>query len=221
MRTATPFVPTPEAAFIANLSDRDMNRIVDEHLVPDVLVSVDGGRLFSRLAAAFASFYFATEEQFVAALRRRIMGELTQRIEQRNDRSFVFALDQLPRDLDWSITVPSARIDLSAYILDASARTRQVERANSLIHVDPEIMGGIPVFVGTRVPVDTITASLDVGVDMEELRESYPFVTDEHVEAARTYLRIHPRRGRPRRLSEVHPTWKVRKSYVVSPGTAK
>ena len=29
------FIPTAQAAFIAGLTDRQMNRIVDEHLVPE------------------------------------------------------------------------------------------------------------------------------------------------------------------------------------------
>lgn len=35
-------IPTAEAAFIANLTDRQMNRIVDEHLVPEPLVVQQG-----------------------------------------------------------------------------------------------------------------------------------------------------------------------------------
>ncbi len=52
-------IPTAEAAFIAGLSDRDMNRVADEHLMPDVLFEKNGGvRRFTRLSAAFAKFYF-------------------------------------------------------------------------------------------------------------------------------------------------------------------
>ena len=42
--TTAVFVPSAEAAFIAELSDRDMNRVFDERLVPESLVRAEDGR---------------------------------------------------------------------------------------------------------------------------------------------------------------------------------
>jgi len=52
--TTAIFVPSAQAAFIAELSDRDMNRVFDEHLVPESLMRAQDGRRFARLASAFA-----------------------------------------------------------------------------------------------------------------------------------------------------------------------
>jgi len=219
--TALPtFVPTAEAAFIAGLSDRDMNRVVDEHILPDVLVHSNNGRFFARLGAAFACFYFNTEQQFVANLRREILRKLTLRLELRADKDLVFDLAPMPRNLDWCVDVPNARIDVTAFILEALERVRKVERANSLVQEDPEVMGGLPVFSGTRVPLDIVIASLDQGIDKRRMAASYPFLTDEHIEAARVYTKVHPKRGRPRRMSETNPNWKVKSSRVAR-STAK
>ena len=215
MNGAAAFVPTAEAAFIAGLSDRDMNRVMDEHIVPDALFRADNGRRFARLAAAFARFYFGTEEQFVATLRRQILEELTRRVALRRDKNSVFAMTRMPNDFDWCVTVPYARVDVSTFIQDAVDRVRQVEQADALVHVDPEVMDGLPVFSGTRVPVETITSSLDKGIGKARLMSSYPFLSDEHIAAARTYLRVHPKRGRPRRLSEANPSWTVKSSRKV------
>lgn len=57
--TTTVFAPSAEAAYIAELSDGDMNRVFDEHLVPESLVRAQDGRRFARLASAFAHFYFS------------------------------------------------------------------------------------------------------------------------------------------------------------------
>jgi uncharacterized protein (DUF433 family) len=214
--TAVPtFVPTAEAAFIAGLTDRDMNRVVDEHILPDVLVQSKNGRSFARLGAAFAGFYFNTEQQFVANLRREILRKLTLRLELRADKHLVFDLAPMPRDLDWCVDVPNARIDVTAFIRAALERVRKVERANSLVQEDAEVMAGLAVFSGTRVPVEIVIASLDRGIDKQRIVASYPFLTDEHIEAARVYTRIHPKRGRPRRMSETHPNLKVKSSRVI------
>jgi uncharacterized protein (DUF433 family) len=47
------------------------------------------------------------------------------------------------------------------------------------ITVDPEILGGTPVFRGTRVPVDALLKNLEVGVSMDEFLENFPSVSRE------------------------------------------
>jgi uncharacterized protein (DUF433 family) len=49
------------------------------------------------------------------------------------------------------------------------------------ITVDPEILGGTPVFRGTRVPVDALLGSLESGVSIDEFLENFPTVSREQV----------------------------------------
>jgi uncharacterized protein (DUF433 family) len=57
--------------------------------------------------------------------------------------------------------------------------------ANSeLIHADPDILSGIPVFVGTRVPVRTLLDYLEAGDSLDEFLEDFPSVTREQAIAA-------------------------------------
>lgn len=49
--------------------------------------------------------------------------------------------------------------------------------SNDLITVDPEILGGTPVFRGTRVPVNTLFEYLENNYTLEEFLECFPFVT--------------------------------------------
>jgi uncharacterized protein (DUF433 family) len=69
-----------------------------------------------------------------------------------------------------------------------------VERAQAqpTVVTDPEILYGMPVFAGSRVPIDMVLACVDAGTDMARIRQAYPFVTDEHVTAARAYKASHP-----------------------------
>jgi uncharacterized protein (DUF433 family) len=50
-----------------------------------------------------------------------------------------------------------------------------------IVHSHPEIMGGAPVFVGTRVPLQNLIDSLEGGESVEEFLEAFPTVTREQV----------------------------------------
>lgn len=49
------------------------------------------------------------------------------------------------------------------------------------ITVDPEILGGTPLFRGTRVPVDALLSNLEAGVSIDEFLENFPTVSREQV----------------------------------------
>lgn len=46
--------------------------------------------------------------------------------------------------------------------------------------VDPEILGGSPVFAGTRVPVENLFDFLSGGFDVAEFLQKFPQVQREH-----------------------------------------
>jgi uncharacterized protein (DUF433 family) len=46
---------------------------------------------------------------------------------------------------------------------------------------DPDIMGGTPVFCGTRVPVQTLLDYLEAGDSIDEFLEGFPAVTRTQV----------------------------------------
>lgn len=48
-----------------------------------------------------------------------------------------------------------------------------------VINIDKEILGGTPVFKGTRVPVETLFMHLEKGIPLEEFLEDFPTVTRE------------------------------------------
>jgi uncharacterized protein (DUF433 family) len=55
-----------------------------------------------------------------------------------------------------------------------------------LITSDPEILGGTPVFAGTRVPVAVLFENLADGLGLEEILDSYPTIKREQaIEALR------------------------------------
>jgi uncharacterized protein (DUF433 family) len=72
------------------------------------------------------------------------------------------------------------------------AQAQAQAQAQPTVVTDPEVLSGMPVFAGSRVPIDVVLASIDAGTDMTRIRQAYPFVTDEHVTAARAYKASHP-----------------------------
>lgn len=56
-----------------------------------------------------------------------------------------------------------------------------VENMLQVIVVDPEIMSGMPVFAGTRVPVQTLFNYLESGDDLAEFLEDFPSVSQPQV----------------------------------------
>ncbi len=50
---------------------------------------------------------------------------------------------------------------------------------SDVIQIDPEIMGGTPVFKGTRVPVQTLFDYLEGGEPIDEFLEDFPTVTKQ------------------------------------------
>jgi len=53
--------------------------------------------------------------------------------------------------------------------------------ASSVIHSDPEILGGTPVFVGTRVPLKNLIDYLEGGHPLDDFLDDFPTVTREQV----------------------------------------
>ncbi|KAA9345425.1 DUF433 domain-containing protein [Larkinella humicola] len=49
-----------------------------------------------------------------------------------------------------------------------------------LIFVDADILGGQPVFTGTRVPVESLFDHLEAGVSLDEFLDDFPTVSKNH-----------------------------------------
>lgn len=182
-----------------------MNRVVDEQLIPNPLVVQQGNsRWFTLLGAAFAKFYFSAEDLLVASARRQVLAELTARVAREKKRDEILAL-RMADSVSWKVHFQFVSVDVQPFIHAALDRAREVAQAEALVATDAEVMGGTPVFAGSRVPLNVILSSLAKGIALERLKMSYPFLTKVHIQAAEVYMSVHPPRGRPRRLAELNP----------------
>ncbi len=59
-----------------------------------------------------------------------------------------------------------------------------METHRSVVHSDRDILGGTPVFVGTRVPLQALLDYLEAGRPLDEFLDDFPSVTREQAVAA-------------------------------------
>lgn len=52
---------------------------------------------------------------------------------------------------------------------------------SKIINTDPDVMGGTPVFRGTRVPIQSLFDYLEAGDSIEEFLQNFPTVDREQV----------------------------------------
>jgi uncharacterized protein (DUF433 family) len=55
---------------------------------------------------------------------------------------------------------------------------------SDIVHSDPEILGGTPVFVGTRVPIQSLFDYLEGGETLDDFLSQFPSVRRDQAIAA-------------------------------------
>lgn len=59
----------------------------------------------------------------------------------------------------------------------------------AVVHSDPDILGGTPVFVGTRVPVQSLFDYIEGGDTLDEFLRQFPSVKRDQAVAALEFAR--------------------------------
>ena len=59
-----------------------------------------------------------------------------------------------------------------------------MSQTKSVVHSDPGILGGVPVFVGTRVPLRNLIDYLEHGHSLDEFLDHFPSVSRDQAVAA-------------------------------------
>ncbi|WP_236966418.1 DUF433 domain-containing protein [Hydrogenophaga sp. SL48] len=77
--------------------------------------------------------------------------------------------------MSWKVQRKHVQVDVLPFLQEAFYRSKEVDQADALVTTDPEVMGGVPVFAGTWVPVEVVLGSFAVGIPLDRLKASYPF----------------------------------------------
>jgi uncharacterized protein (DUF433 family) len=176
----TLFTPT-EAAVLTGLSLKAVHNAIDKQTVSAV-PGEGGGRLLDARALLSLSLERQLSERVAPELRRKVFDAVAG--TRRNVVSLEGGL---------------LKIDLREPRRELAASLRDLRRARRLVVSDPEILGGDPVFRGTRVPVHLIAELVAQAAQPAELIEGYPRLTAEMIRLAPIYAAAYPLRGRPRK----------------------
>jgi uncharacterized protein (DUF433 family) len=74
--------------------------------------------------------------------------------------------------------------ELSARWLRVYIGANDMTRLSDIVHCDPEILGGTPVFAGTRVPIQSLFDYLEGGETLDEFLRQFPSVKRDQAIAA-------------------------------------
>jgi uncharacterized protein (DUF433 family) len=174
-----------EAAAVTRLPLKAVNNAIDKKTIPARTTRKGGVR--SRVVAESALVYLSLE--------RDLMEDTTPSFR----RKLFKAIAAAPAKGVKRIAVGTLTLDLAQYWREVSHRIRDLRRSERLAVSDTDILGGVPVFRGTRIPIHMIADLLKQGETAEKLRKGYPRLTDEMIRLAPIYAGAHPLRGRPRR----------------------
>lgn len=77
------------------------------------------------------------------------------------------------------------------YNLSDTSRDGGGMKQSSVVHSDPDILGGTPVFVGTRVPVQALIDYIEGGHSLERFLDDFPTVSRDIAVAALEQAKVH------------------------------
>ncbi len=198
MLTGSDMLKTTEAAVVSRVALRDVNRVIDEGILPEDFFTLDDGRHVLASACTLISFYFESAKRLTSEERLFTIREAGPRLR----RSSALELPALLQE-DWTVRDGFLTIDLAPFVRKATERLDQLTAALDMVVVSSDVLGGVPVIRGTRVPVHDVAASSAADIPLERILAAYPGLDAEKVELAAIYAEAYPLRGRPRRGGEL------------------
>lgn len=183
VNTSHAYTPA-EAAAVSEIAVKSVHNAIDKRIIATRLIG-SKGRALNDDDLLRLKLWYGVGSILSAERRKRLFDT----IDQNPGADTVRADDYLIVD------VARAREQLAA-------RAEALREAEKLIESVNGVVGGEPVFKGTRVPVRTIAAIRAQGAGTAEIVEGYSSLTERMVELAEIWAVAHPARGRPRKLSE-------------------
>jgi uncharacterized protein (DUF433 family) len=187
-----------QASVLANLPLPAIHKLIERRLIRPRRSR--NGRAIQRMLSREQVLYLRLEAEGVRLLPMATRRAIARQIELFPEIDSVV----LTEGSAVVIQVTSVRRELDQEL-------KKLQRAEDVIASDSQIMGGTPVYRGTRIPVDLIADMLSQGATPEEILEGYPALNREKVELAPFYIQAFPRRGRP-----VSRPWAKRKPIRAS-----
>jgi uncharacterized protein (DUF433 family) len=188
----------PEAAVVASVTVRDVNRVIDEKILPERFYTLEGGRRLHVMACPLVGFYFHSAKVLTSEERGRLIQRFSERLGPALART---RWRKSSRPADWTASDGFLTVSLWEFAAGAEDRHAMLAEARNRVVEDPGILGGTPVLRGTRIPVYDVAASVAAGISRERIRTAYPNLDDRAIDLAAIYAEAAPLRGRPKRFA--------------------
>jgi uncharacterized protein (DUF433 family) len=192
------FTPS-EAAVIADVSLRDINRVIDERILPASAYTSGAKRRIRPGACPLIYIYFHTAGSFTSEERSRFITLLWDR--GKLDKIKTLRVLKNVRPKDWTVQKDFFSVDFAEFLRKPLEHYATLRRAREIVEENPDILGGTPVIRGTRVPVYDIAASVAAGIPKNRILEAYPSLDEHMIDLAVIYAEATPPRGRPRKTA--------------------
>lgn len=168
-----------EAAAASRVPLKHVHRIIDAGLLAGAVETRRGTRMIGAPGLLALKLAYVTADVLKPEARRRAVLRLLEEPSK-------------PVFREQAVTVEVAEIEA-----ELEEGLAELEAAKAMVATDPEIMGGSPCFVGTRIPVHDAADRLAGGETVERLLQDYPALDERRIRLALVYAAAYPRRGRP------------------------
>jgi uncharacterized protein (DUF433 family) len=200
MAARAELLKTTEAAVVAGVDLREVNRVIDEGILPKDFFSTDNGRYVFPAGCMLIAFYVESAGYLTAKERRFVMRTAGARLRNWSRKAFIVSLKE-----DWTVKHEFLSVDFAPFVKSVSDRLERLSAADKLVSSSSDVLSGTPVIKGTRIPVHDVAASVAAGLPKERILAAYPRLDSNQIDLAVLYARANPVKGRPRGAATLPP----------------
>lgn len=191
---------TTAAALAAGVELREVNRAIDEGILPEEFLRVGDARYVAPAGCLFIAFYFESADQLTAKERRLVI-----RLAGPRFRNWTRKTESESSTEDWTFKHKFLAVDFAPFVKTVGDRLEKLAEADKLVSSSPDILSGTPVVKGTRIPVHDVAASAEAGLSKKRILAAYPSLNSDKIDLAVLYAKANPARGRPRGTAALPP----------------
>lgn len=189
-----------EAAALARLSEDKVRREVEYRVIEPATIWVGRAprRVFSEPEVHYLTFIALLNGDIDLSrpVRARIYQTFLSRSYGGTSVVRIMPLDQ--DDVEWTNFNRVVTFNYDAAVEAAACRIELYRRGKERIASSEAVLGGEPVFAGTRLSVRHVGGMRLNGEPVDRILEDYPYLTGEDIEFAAVYAQANPPLGRPK-----------------------
>jgi uncharacterized protein (DUF433 family) len=181
---------TNEAVALFSLDERRVRKEVEHGVIHTVSPPrFTEAAVIYLLALNRLGFELAT-----VADRKRLFALIENRVAHRPGK----AVSVRPLAVGPIMIGPDLKLDLNKTLREVRDRIARFTAWKKRLVIDDQVLAGEPVFANSRLSVRHVGSMLNRGAAPAEVREDYPYLSEEDLEFALKFSRAYPQLGRPR-----------------------